>query len=210
MRKYLSVLLFGVLLLSAGSCSFFVDDYGQTEQQYLSAAYKSSTADFTKYNTYTITDSILYVNSDTKERKSNELTASIINIVRSELNKNYTEVASDAIAPDLIVDLSFLVSTTTTIYPGYWWGWNDWYYWWDDWYTPFVPYYPYPMYPISTSYSAGSLIIEIADIDSHKNSLINEIPIVWHGLVRGILGESHTASDRELAIRQCFALIPLK
>lgn len=208
MRKKLIIPFCGLLLMAATSCSFFNNDYDQTEEQFVSLAYKSPDADFSGYRTYVITDDILYVNGDDQERISNDLTDNVIALVAGQMNSlGYTRVADETTAPDLLVDLSYIVTTTTSIYPGYWWDWDYWYWW--DWYTPIYPYYPYPMYPISTSYSAGSLIIEIVDMDQEYTANEN-VPIVWHGLVRGILGIEHTAQEREAAINQCFALIPPK
>ena len=201
-------LLFIVAALSSTICTVFNEDYDETVEQFVSVAYRSADTDFSQFKTFVVADSILYVDSDKSVRKKNNLTEEVKSAVTSELTSLGYSVAAAGQAPDMIVDLAYLVSTTTTIYPGYWWGWDYWWYY--DWYYPsyypFYPYYPYPMYPVATSYSTGSLIIEIVDYANMSEG--SNPPIVWHGLVRSILNSSHTSQERAQAIGQCFDMMP--
>ena len=171
-----TILILFVTSLLVGSCSFFNDDYHETVDQFVSVAYRSDNADFSQYETYVVADSILYVDGDKNVRKKNDLTDEVKSVIAGAMNAlGYTPfIASSASSkPDLILDLGYIVSTTTTIYPGYWWGWDYWYCY--DWFYPyypydpyypggFYPYYPYPMYPMASSYSSGSLTIDIVDL----------------------------------------------
>ena len=204
-----------------GSCSFFNDDYQETLDQFVSVAYRADETDFSQYKTYVIADSILYVDGDKNVRKKNDLTNEVKSVVADQMNTlGYSPfIPNDPTSrPDLIVDLSYIVTTTTTIYPGYWWGWDYWYYY--DWFYPyypfdpyypyypggFYPYYPYPMYPVASSYSTGSLTIDIVDFKNYKKD--TNPAIVWHGLVRSVLISTHSSEERAAAIKQCFEMMP--
>lgn len=207
------IFLFFTVTLFLGSCSLFNTNYSETIDQFVSVAYKADDIDFAQYKTFVVADSILYVDGEKNVRKKNNLTKEVRDIVTKELTDlGYTPYEPNMAVdkPDLIVDLSYIVTTTTTIYPGYWWGWDYWYYF--DWfypyfpYDPFYPYYPYPMYPMVSSYSAGSLTMEIVDIKNLQKEV--NPPIVWHGLVRSILETTHSAQERAQAIEQCFDMMP--
>ena len=214
-------LFFLATSLLVGSCSFFNDDYQETLDQFVSVAYRADETDFSQYKTYVIADSILYVDGDKNVRKKNDLTNEVKSVVANQMNTlGYSPfIPNDPTSrPDLIVDLSYIVTTTTTIYPGYWWGWDYWYYY--DWFYPyypfdpyypyypggFYPYYPYPMYPVASSYSTGSLTIDIVDFKNYKKD--TNPAIVWHGLVRSILISTHSSEERAAAIKQCFEMMP--
>ena len=214
-------LFFLVTSLLVGSCSFFNDDYQETLDQFVSVAYRADDTDFSQYKTYVIADSILYVDGDKNVRKKNDLTNEVKSVVANQMNTlGYSPfIPNDPTSrPDLIVDLSYIVTTTTTIYPGYWWGWDYWYYY--DWFYPyypydpyypyypggFYPYYPYPMYPVASSYSTGSLTIDIVDFKNYKKD--TNPAIVWHGLVRSVLISTHSSEERAAAIKQCFEMMP--
>lgn len=217
-----TILFLFVTTLLAGSCSFFNDDYRETVDQFVSVAYRADNTDFSQYKTYVVADSLLYVDGDKNLRKKNNLSDEVKSAVAQEMNAlGYTPyVANPNSKPDLIIDLAYIVTTTTTIYPGYWWGWDYWYYY--DWFFPyfpydpyypggyypggFYPYYPYPMYPMSSSYSTGSLTMDMVDLKNYKEGA--NPPIVWHGLVRSILNSTHTSQERSQAIHQCFEMMP--
>lgn len=211
MKKTFFLVLITSLL--AGSCSFWNNDYHETMSQFVSVAYRADNTDYSQYKTFFVADSLLYVDGEKNLRKKNNLTDEVKGIVTKELTDlGYTPFQSGSATgkPDLIVDMSYIVTTTTTIYPGYWWGWDYWYdyYWLYPYYPydPFYPYYPYPMYPMVSSYSAGSLTIDIVDMKNYKEG--TNPPIVWHGLVRSILDATHSSEERATAIEQCFEMMP--
>ncbi len=208
--KNFTIISICAFLLS--SCSWFEKNHDVIYTEIMSMSHKSPNADFSQYSTYSISNSILYVKGENdKQRISNELTQHIISTVEKNMNSlGYSKVDSSSDDPDLIVDLIYIVNTftSTSYYQNYWW---DWSYWW-DWggWDPFYPYYPYPVYPVSSSYSAGSLIVDIADVTSLDISTDNEIPVIWHGLARAILLEKHSMSERDAAIDKCFSILPPK
>lgn len=215
-----TILFLFVTSLLVGSCSFWNDDYRETVDQFVSVAYKADNVDFTQYKTFAIADSILYVEGDKNVRQKNNLSEEVKAVVENEMTalgyKLFAPGKGEFSTPDLIVDLAYIVNTTTVVYPGYWWDWDYWWYYY-DWYPydpffpyypydPFYPYYPYPMYPMASSYSSGSLTIDIVDVKNMGDD--SNPPIVWHGLVRSILNTTHTSSERAAAIGQCFDMVP--
>lgn len=203
---------FYILLLLASSlvingCSWYGKSIDEVDNEFLSLAYKSSSS-FSGYSTFQIADSVKFVKDATSVRTLNDITQSIIDMVSDNMVAlGYTKVSGGA-APDLIVDLAFIVSTTNSFFPGYYW---DWGYWWSEpWYSntePWFTYYPYST-PINSSYSAGSLVIDIADITAVSNS--TRVPIVWHGLVAKLLSRDYTNEERLAAITKCFEILPPK
>ncbi len=191
----------------AVSCSWWGDSSDESVEQVLSVAAKSPSADFTQYRTFCITDSILYTNGDKSNRVRNTVAERLLNKIRGEFEDCgyiYEENAKDV---DLIVDVSYIISTTTTfIYDPYlWW---DWSYWWDWYYYPcyypFYPYYPFMAPVYYSSYSAGMVIIDAVDM----TVLEERNPIVWHGVTRAILETNPVWEDVVKAVEQCFEMLP--
>lgn len=206
MKIKLMLIVFAGALVSA--CSWGPAALSETEDQILTVARKGETADFSKFTTFAITDSVCVSNDGTKTRLSNDTTALIIaQIVRNMENYGYMEVDADE-NPDLLVDVSYILKTNTYMYPGYW---NDWDWWWDSFYFPWDnwdTFYPYQMPAFISSYTTGSLIIEIADVVQVASEA--SVPIVWHGLVREILNGKHTRDELLGAITEVFTILPPK
>lgn len=203
--KLLLYVFVGVILVS---CNWGPGSLDETQDQVLTVAYKSDTANFSTFQTYAITDSLSVVNNKQKYRLSNDTTALIIAQVVKNLDDNgYSQVDADD-DPDLLVDISYILKTNTTVYPGYWNNWNSWwnynYYPWNYW----SPYYPYYMPTTISSYSTGSLIIEIVDMVNVATE--TSVPVVWHGLVRSILDGTHTQAELLSAITEVFTILPPK
>ena len=123
------------------------------------------------------------------------------------MNANgYTQVDADG-NPDLLVDLAYIQKANTYMYPGYW---NDWDWWWNYNYYPWFgwgSYYPYQTWFI-TSYTTGSLVIEVADVVNVATE--QNVPVVWHGLVREILNGRHTQQELLEAVNEVFTILPPK
>lgn len=201
--KLLLIVFVGALV---SSCNW--GDYDQTRDQILTVARKSETADFSRFSSFAITDSIAVVDNGTKYRLNNDTTDLIIaQVVRNMNEYGYTQVGVTE-NPTLLVDISYIRKTTTNVYPGYW---NDWDWWWDSYYYPWWgwdPYYPYQMPVFISSYDTGSLIIEVADMLNVATE--SSVPIVWHGLVREILNGKHTQDELLSAINEVFTILPPK
>ncbi len=201
----LSILAF--LSVWVASCSWGPGDLDETQDQILTIAYKSPEANFANYKTFAISDSMAVVIDGSKKRVKNEESEKVYNLIVQNLQRlGYTETETTQ-NPNLLVDLGYIQSTKTTVYPGYW---SDWDWWWETihypWY-PWYPYYPYPMPTIVNSYTTGSLIIEMADVTRSQQQ---NVPIVWHGTIRGILNGKHTEAQLVKAVNEVFTILPPK
>ena len=206
MKAKLVFIAFVGALVSA--CSWGPGNLDETRDQILTIARKTDAVDFTKFSSFAITDSITVVNDGMKVRL-NDATANLIiaQVVRNMNLYGYTQVQADE-NPDLLVDLSYIQRTNTYMYPGYW---TDWDWWWNwngyPWYG-WDPYYPYQMPVFISSYTTGSVVIEIADVVNVASE--STVPVVWHGLVREILNGSHTQQELLSSIDEVFAILPPK
>lgn len=200
--------LFVFVSVAVASCNWGPGSLDETQDQTLTAAYKSETANFSKFQTYAITDSISVVYNGKKFRLQNDTTDMIIGQVVQNMNKYGYQMVAATANPDLLVDIAYIQSTNTTVYPGYW---NNWSWWWDYHYYPWYswyPYYPYHMPTVVSSYTTGSVIIEIADMVNIANE--TNVPIVWHGLIRNILNGTHTKAELLSSINEVFTILPPK
>jgi len=104
----------------------------------------------------------------------------------------WTKVASSA-NPDVVLAPVAYELTTYSYYGGYWGGWyGGWYGW----------YYPYP---VVTSYSSGSLIVNMAD--PNQMSPDDKAKVAWTFIINGLLeGSSAEFTARfTKGINQAFA-----
>ena len=191
----------------------YLDEYD------LAATVYDEEVDFTEFMTYTVVDTIMHMTEDGKDDPnfSREYDAYILNLIRQNMtSRGYQEIPdADSINPsDLIIFVEAL-SSDYTQYWGYYsnyWG----YYggWWGGYYPGFgYPGYGYPWYPYypwygpgyTTSYSTGTLMIEMFDTNSF-DSEERTLDGVWMGSVDGILsGKSSSAKQRlEKQINQLF------
>lgn len=206
MKAKLVLIAFVGALVSA--CSWGPGSLDETRDQVLTIAHKTDAVDFTKFSSFAITDSITVVNDGMKVRL-NDATANLIiaQVVRNMNLYGYTQVQADE-DPDLLVDLAYIQRTNTYMYPGYW---SDWDWWWDwngyPWWG-WDPYYPYQMPAFVSSYTTGSIVIEVADVVNVATE--STVPVVWHGLVREILNGSHTQQELLSSIDEVFAILPPK
>jgi hypothetical protein len=144
---------------------------------------RDSTVQFSNYHTYSISDSVTVVNNNNSKRELNEVDQAYIDAVKKYMNQEgYTLVSKDD-HPDLGVDITHIISTSTGIityrdywdyYGGYW----DPYYWGYPGYGYYIPY-AYSVYQIQE----GALSVDMLDLKNvSENKNIN---IIWTGLIRG-------------------------
>ncbi len=208
MKSLLRLSILSILCtMLAVSCSWWGDSDAESAEQVVSIAAKSPDADFSRYQTFCITDSILYTNGERSHRVKDNVAEKFLHKISSNFQHYGYTLTEEAAQADLIVDVSYIVSTTSAIFydPYLWW---DWAYWWDyyyyPYYDPFYPYYPFPAPVYYASYSAGMVIIDAVDMTAKKE----RTPIVWHGIVRAILDGEHTWSEVQTAVDQCFSMLP--
>ena len=157
--------------------------------------------DFSQLSTFYLADTIIYITNDkvTIQRESNSTEQHILDQVRQNLLYLGWQEVSDTTNHNVQADVAIMVSVLEAdiyYYYSYWW---DWWYWypWDWWYPgyPGYPWYPsYPDYPIS-GYTVGSVMIDMLNMRDvvlppvEGNPSIKP-PIVWSGIVNGILSGS--------------------
>ncbi|MGN6297214.1 MAG: DUF4136 domain-containing protein [Ginsengibacter sp.] len=142
-----------------------------------------STTNFSNFKTYSISDSVAVIQDGKTEMELSDVDAAYISAVKKYMNQaGYTLVSKDE-NPDLGVDVSHIIQTSTGVisygdywgnYGGYW----DPYYWGYPGYGYYIPY-AYSVYQIRQ----GALAVDILDL---KNAEANKnINIIWTSLIRG-------------------------
>jgi hypothetical protein len=185
--KSKKVLLGSVLALAVAftSCSKEpLDNLTQEESRIYITNY-DSTANFSSFKTFSVSDSVAFVNNG---RSSKELTAADQAFLTAAADRmkaaGYTQVTKQS-NPDVGINVTRIVNTSTGVimYDNYYndyGGYYDPYYWGSGfggygYYTP----YSYATYSIRE----GALSIDLLDL---KNASVNNrIKIAWTGLIRG-------------------------
>lgn len=142
-----------------------------------------STANFSAFNTFTISDSVAVINNGQAGKESTATDLAFINAVKSEMQAaGFTLVNKDA-NPDLAINVNRIYNTSTGIisysnYYDYYGGY------WDPYYYGYGGYDYYSPYSYATySIREGALSIDMLDL---KNAAAaNRINVIWTGLIRG-------------------------
>ena len=173
-------------------------------------------ADFSSYLTFHVLDTVMHVTDDGEDdpNLSRDHDAYILGLIRQNMiDKGYIEIESpDSLStPNLILFVQAMSSDFYSYYP-YWYDYWSYYPGWNWWY-PGYPFYPgYPWYPgggYYSSYSTGTLIIEMMDTEVDPGQ--NDHPgIVWMGLVDGLLTNNTSSAKARLEkqINQLFIQSP--
>jgi len=187
----------------------YVDEYDVAGTMY------DENADFSSYNTFHVVDTVMHITEDGEDdpNLTREYDEFILNLIR----ENMTGLGYDELEnPDSLnrPDLEILVQAMSADFYTYFSYWYDYWYWYPgwDWWYPGYPWYPsYPWYPgggYYSSYTTGTLIMEmldtqVADVGDHPG-------VVWMGLVDGLLtGNKSSARSRlEKQINQTFDQSP--
>ncbi len=172
-------------------------------------------ANFSKYETYALPDSILLLDDKSKPTyygADDPRATSIINAITSEMSaRGYVRIPNKAEA-DLGVQVSYVKDSNTIIsYANtnpYWWYGYD-YYWpgsyWNPYWWGWGPSYSYP---ITYTYTIGSLIIEMVALED-ANPSTKKIPVIWTAYVAGILSNNQMNINRTVSgIYQAFEQSP--
>lgn len=187
----------------------YVDEYDVAGTMY------DKEADFSTFHTFHVVDTVMHITEDGKDdpNLSRAHDEDILNLVRENMNLlGYTEIAN----PDSLArpDLELLVQAMSTDFYSYFSYWYDYWYWYPgwDWWYPGYPWYPsYPWYPgggYYSSYSTGTLIIEMLDTQADLEG--SHPGVVWMGLVDGLLTNNITSAKARLEkqINQLFDQSP--
>ena len=163
---------------------------------------------FTQYKTFSIVDSVTVINNfqDSSKVLTPEAQALLNQIIGNMQSRGYTQVPRKTGHPDLGINVGAVkVTNVLYYYPGWYWDYG--YYDPGYWGYPY-DYYWYPYYPPEvSSYSTGTVIIEMVDLKNapaHGNKLYVE----WVAIIRGLLTGYHTMQDVLDNVDQCFTQTP--
>ena len=221
--KTLSVLLATFVVLLIASC-YPDDNLTYDETDIVMTDYYDS-VNFQSLKTYFMSDTVYPVRSDTSDHSLIKNNDDIINLIAENMEKmGYTRVFNDTSEmPDVRISSAAISVTTVQVgwwypyYPGWGWGWG-----WGwkssenrdtEYYYPGYPgYYPpgyWGAYPYYSSYTTGTLLIEMANpIDYRVVDNDTVVPIYWAAGVNGILSGSSDLNRIENGINKAFEMSP--
>jgi hypothetical protein len=171
---------------------------------------------FENLRTFTVVDTIVHiVESGTADNISRQYDDFVLEQVRLNMLKmGFVEELNPEVTPaDVAITVS-AISSTHEVYTWYpYWGWY--------WGYPYKStaaekimstssyYYPWPPYSSSYSYQSGSVLMEMVDV-ARVNPAVEEIPIIWAGIINGVLESSESGVKARLSsgIDQCFIQSP--
>lgn len=204
--KKLFFILMGTLAVTACQKD---PDLSDLDNDFLVFTNYDKTADFNSFQTFYIPDSILLI-GDKEEPKywKDENALSIIDTYVDNMEKlGYTRVTEKAGA-NLGLQLSYVENTSYfATYPDDYWWWDYPGYWgpgyWGNWGSW---YYPYPVY---YSYSTGSLLSEMINLEAAQGA-DKKLPVVWSAFLSGLLSNSSSFNvDRTIkAVDQAYVQSP--
>lgn len=154
-----------------------------------------SAADFSRFQSFSISDSVAVINNGQASKQLNEADQAFIAAVKGEMqNSGYTWVNKTS-NPDLIINISRIYNTSTGIisysnfynsYGGYWdpfdYGYGGFGY-----YSP----YSYATYSIKE----GAISVDMLNLKDAPAA--NRIEVIWTGLIRGSgIFKAATAADQ--------------
>ncbi|WP_057935752.1 DUF4136 domain-containing protein [Algoriphagus resistens] len=169
--------------------------------------------DFASYTTFAVPDKIVKISNGTVNAANGEFepeylspayTAAILASIRSNMqDAGYTEVDKSA-DPDLII-LPTALQTDQIFFYYDWWYWN-WFYpgWGPGWGWYYPGYYP----PQVSRVRTGTIMMQMTDPQNISET--NQIPVVWTGVINGLLeGSENSISERiNTTIDQAFEQSP--
>jgi hypothetical protein len=156
---------------------------------------------FAQFKTFYISDTVKWIDS----KDSGYYTDSQAQAITGEITKNMTNRGYEKVAFNQDPDIAFMVvaikNVNVTVYsPGWYWGYPGYY---PPWYWGGGGYY-YPYYPTYvSSYSTGTLLIDMADLKNMGPD--QKIWIRWNAYIRGLMTGSHTIEEIQQCIDQAFA-----
>lgn len=208
MKKLIPILLAVFALVSCEKDP----DMDKLDNEYLVFTSHDTSAKFNNYSTYYTPDSILII-GDSKDPEfwKDDNAQQIISAFVAKMNAaGYTRVAEKDEA-DLGLQLSYVASTYYFTgyynnspwwnnYPGYWypgyWGGI----WGGGWYYP---------YPITYSYSTGSLLADLINLEAPEGQK-EKLPVIWNAYISGLLGGNGSLNVNRTvtAVNQAFTQSP--
>ena len=206
---YLAAMLiipFGITLMQG--C--YPNDSLSAEETDLVLTFYNDSVDFNTLSTYYINDTV-YTLGDDEEQVPLDNSAVIVNqIVTNMTAAGYTRITiEDETKPSVVVLTGAFKSTTVSVgwyYPYYGWG-GGW-----GWGWGWGGYYPgwgYGGYPYYSSYSTGTVVIDMVNPDD--NDVIDGdtlARVYWNAGIQGVLNGGNTNNRIKKGIDQAFIQSP--
>ena len=209
--------LAGVLCMLAIVFSSCYHDYGLEVEDYdVVATFYDRDFDFSSVQKYSMPDSVMhFVDEGDVKQINREYDEFILSQVAMNLEALGYEVEQnpEQNPPDVVILVGVTSSETYVAYTSYpwydYWGWYPGWGYWGGWGPGYGMYYPYYGYTSVSSYSTGTLLIDMVDRGARDEGE-ELIPSVWAGAVNGLLEGSSTEIRRRLtsSINQCFSQSP--
>ena len=172
--------------------------------------------DFSKFSTYSMPDTIVYFDNDSKTALAGKMDTAILNLIEQEFKSlGYTKIApTKSSQPSFVVTVSAYSQDNFGYYANNWydyWGW----YWNSLWpgYT-FSPFYDWDPYGYGYyAYKDGAIIIDMIDnlkFSAGEGTKSRTLNIVWKGVVNGVISGSQEQLQQRITaeIVQCFEQSP--
>ncbi|MEI6900579.1 MAG: DUF4136 domain-containing protein [Bacteroidota bacterium] len=189
-KVLLCMLIAAVFVIT--SCSKYPPDVTRTQEDLAVITKYDISKDFTNYHTFWISDSIFYKDGKDSGYLFNATTALVVNqIVKNMTDRGYLRVYRP-VKPDLGFGVTLIKNTNVSVYYPYYpyWGWWG--------------YYSYGWYgyqPYVTSYSVGTVIVDLVDV---KNPTNNQLTEVWSAIIRGLYTTNHSSAQIQQSVDYAF------
>lgn len=186
MNTKLNFLIAGVgLALMFTACSKEpINNLTQDESRIYITNHDSS-SNFSSFKTFSISDSVTYVNNGRPKRDLNTADQGFITATIAQMKAaGYVQVSKQS-KPDVGINISRITNTSTGVirYSNYYDGYGGYYdpYYWGSGYGGYNYYMPYGY--ATYSIREGALSIDLLDLKDATTN--NQIKIAWTGLIRG-------------------------
>ena len=183
MKKYAIVPVVLAAVLMLGSCS--EDPVGKlsSEETRLYITNYDSTANFSSFKTFSISDSVAIISNNHLREKTRDTYDSLMiaAVVNAMVQRGYTQV-SNSQNPDLGINVNNIINTYTG-YVDYGSYYGDYYGYWDPYYWGYPGYGYYGSYIGTYQVNEGVISIDMFDLKDATAS--GKIKSVWNGVVRG-------------------------
>jgi hypothetical protein len=204
MKRISKILTFLMMIIIVSSCAKYPDEIDRLLEDLVVITQYDVTADFGEYSTFMISDSLgVITDKDTSFVYNSTSQLVIDQIVTNMVDRGYQRVNAGG---DIALQAAYFENVNVAVYyPGWYWGYPGYYppgYWGYPGYGYGYGYYP----AYYTTYTSGTLIIEMLDL---KNAEAEEkIFIRWDALIRGLLTGNHSSSQVTASIDQAFTQTP--
>lgn len=191
-KIYMLALMISFSLLT--SCYPDGADYAD-ETDIVYTAYDKE-ADFQSKGTYAMPDQIVKITGNYQDNEEIEYINDIYaKPILANIDSNMTAYGWTKVDKDSDPDVVILPAAWSTTYVVYWY---DYWCWWDPYYCGGW-WYPYP---ITSSYSSGTLILNMVDPKSEDPNGTRKG--IWIGAINGLLSGSYSQNRVNNAVNQAF------